>query len=490
MATVPDLPNTCSLASQMTADLDENMPLQSALSAAAEAPAQVSAPTAEPFPWKDSQATTSVNKSSDDEEDSDVLPPIPPRESVSAVEALGPDRTVIQYVVYRTPRFATPSGSQDEDEEQLLQRMKDSKAVRCSAHFSLQAANSQAAAHQDRLCKGVVGKSWTMIRPLHASLTTTTTATATTSSTPSASLPPPTQTQTQTQTQSQNPPTPQDGDGPLLYSGRVTFANNTTQLFWVGTETRDLAAGAVAPVAARDMARAGGFSNLNLRVDRAGVALGDAGEENGEGDEDGDEEVGNGEDSVSGNGDAKRVEAVEGAGDDTTGDNGDKNQTEPALEKAAISPSTPPEPNNQNPEHDTTQEKHKQRNDPDDESDSETDNEPDNTSPTTPTPNPPPTPLPPHTTTTTTPLDHLTTRTTLHTTHTTLPAANRAALSTFLALARPANSAIEDHHHYRYAVEPEMAARFAEAGMGDADCVSPAELEWDPPWESRIGGGL
>ncbi|KAK3295700.1 uncharacterized protein B0H64DRAFT_296666, partial [Chaetomium fimeti] len=124
--------------------------------------------------------------------------PVPPRESVSAVEALGSDRTVIQYVVYRTPRFTTPSGSDDEDAEQLLQQVKSTKAVRCSQHFSLQAANSQAAAHQDRLQKGVVGKSWSMVRPLHSSINTTTNTSSSTSSTPS--LPTstaPTQPQTQ-----------------------------------------------------------------------------------------------------------------------------------------------------------------------------------------------------------------------------------------------------------------------------------------------------
>ncbi|EAQ91233.1 predicted protein [Chaetomium globosum CBS 148.51] len=111
--------------------------------------------------------------------DDSPQPAIPPRESVSALEALGSDRTVIQYVVYRTPRFTVPSGNTDEDEdqdqEQLIEKIKQSKAIRCSEHFSLQAANSQAAAYQDRPRKGVVGKSWAMV-PANSSPSLTTTS--------------------------------------------------------------------------------------------------------------------------------------------------------------------------------------------------------------------------------------------------------------------------------------------------------------------------
>ncbi|KAH6636301.1 hypothetical protein F5144DRAFT_546427 [Chaetomium tenue] len=403
-------------------------------------------------------------------------PAIPPRESVSALEALGPDRTVIQYVVYRTPRFTVPSintdEDEDEDQEQLIEKIKQAKAIRCSEHLSLQTANSQAAAYQDRPRKGVVGKSWAMVTADSSPSLTTTTTTSTTSP-PNPNLPQPPREQPQ--------PTPQDP--PLLYTGRVTYLANAMQLFWVATETRDLGGAVMAGVAARDMGRAGGYSNL--RVDRAGVQVytrRSAGEETGDedGGEAGDgEEAGNGEDSPRGNENEKGVESDEPGAAGTGGSNGGHDNT---TESATIlpSPSTGPEPNAQNPAVGTTQKGHQQRNQAEAESDSDTsddsDDEAENNATTNLPPPPPPNPpTPPH------PLANLHTTTTLHTTHTTLPSANRAALTTFLRLARPTNRAIEDHHHYRYEVEPDMTARFAEAGLGDEGCTAAAELEWDPP---------
>ena len=538
-------------------------------------------------------------------------PPIPPRESIPAIEALGPDRTVIQYVVYRTPRFTVPSGNADEDEEPLIKRMKQAKAIRCSAHYSLQTANAQAAAHQGRPRKGVVGKSWAMVRPVHAAVdvdsspsppvTTNTTTTTTSSSSSSPSLP----NQNQLGAQPDSQTRPQTQEEPLLYTGRVSFTNNDTQLFWVAPETRDLT-GPVAGVPQRDMGRAGGYTNV--RVDRQGAGIyrrrrfdvwsrvyvadsgsgfgsgsgsgsgggvgggafggfggfgsfgtgggvvgggrggqrvvfecggevgGGEGEGEGEGmgvvegvggrggvdggaaageeggeegregveegdvvvdeigageyerEEGGDEggyngEVGNGVDGESGNVDEKGVELEEQTEDGTGGDNGG-GTTEPASETAATRSSPQPEPNTPNPKVDTTQKGHQQGNATEASSDSDTEDESDD-EPTNPTnanadtnDNHPIHPIPP---TTLHPLSNLTTTTTLHTTHTTLPSANLSALATFLRLARPSNRAIEDHHHFRYAVEPEMTALFAEARLGEDGCMSPADLEWDPP---------
>jgi hypothetical protein len=62
-----------------------------------------------------------------------------------------------------------------------------------------------------------------------------------------------------------------------------------------------------------------------------------------------------------------------------------------------------------------------------------------------------------------------------------LPHANRAALATFLSLAKPQNAAIEDNHHYQYFLRPDMTGQFEKAGLGVPGCAIAAEFEWDPP---------
>jgi hypothetical protein len=79
------------------------------------------------------------------------------------------------------------------------------------------------------------------------------------------------------------------------------------------------------------------------------------------------------------------------------------------------------------------------------------------------------------------PLDLVDIAVELHGTYTTRAQANRAALSTFLELAKPKNSRIEDHHHYKYEVKPGMTERFEEGGYGESNCTTPAIIEWDAP---------
>ncbi|KAK4156727.1 hypothetical protein C8A00DRAFT_40850 [Chaetomidium leptoderma] len=81
----------------------------------------------------------------------------------------------------------------------------------------------------------------------------------------------------------------------------------------------------------------------------------------------------------------------------------------------------------------------------------------------------------------TSPLDLIETATKLHGTYTTLVPANRAALATFLALAKPQNSAIADNLHYQHDAKPRMEQQFDDAGLGARGCATLAELEWDPP---------
>lgn len=79
------------------------------------------------------------------------------------------------------------------------------------------------------------------------------------------------------------------------------------------------------------------------------------------------------------------------------------------------------------------------------------------------------------------PLDVVDIKLTLHGTYTTISLANRAALATFLELAKPKNSSIEDNHHYQYELKPGITSSFEENGMGERNCTTVAEIPWDPP---------
>jgi hypothetical protein len=117
----------------------------------------------------------------------------------------------------------------------------------------------------------------------------------------------------------------------------------------------------------------------------------------------------------------------------------------------------------------------------DDDDDSDDDDEDDGPEPEDPPLRPSPSPSPPALTPYKPLLDQLDIQTALHSSYTTLAQANRAALATFLDLARPKNMAMEDHHHYRYFVEPDATARFEAGGFGASTCAEPARIEWDPP---------
>jgi hypothetical protein len=69
----------------------------------------------------------------------------------------------------------------------------------------------------------------------------------------------------------------------------------------------------------------------------------------------------------------------------------------------------------------------------------------------------------------------------LHGTYTTLVHANRAALSTFLALTKPRNRSITDNYYYQDTLEPNVRAQFEEEGWGRSDCTSPIRIPWDTP---------
>jgi hypothetical protein len=79
------------------------------------------------------------------------------------------------------------------------------------------------------------------------------------------------------------------------------------------------------------------------------------------------------------------------------------------------------------------------------------------------------------------PLDVVDIELKLHGTYTTIHHANRAALATFLELAKPKNSSIEDNHHYKYDLKPGITESFEENGMGERNCTTVAEIPWDPP---------
>ncbi|KAK4114252.1 hypothetical protein N656DRAFT_580025 [Canariomyces notabilis] len=134
-----------------------------------------------------------------------------PPASVSAIEALGEDRTVFQWVVYRTKRFvpgpqttaASSSSSTITNRAQAIRGQTKQPAVRCSSHLSLQQANAQAAARRERIQKGAVRKSWAMVSsPLSSSK--------------------------------------EEGTGGLLYEGEVGFEGGEVQFFWVEEEVIDL----------------------------------------------------------------------------------------------------------------------------------------------------------------------------------------------------------------------------------------------------------
>ncbi|KAL2137185.1 hypothetical protein VTI74DRAFT_7732 [Chaetomium olivicolor] len=471
-------------------------------------------------------------------------PPADPRETIPLLEALGPSRTIIQYVVYRTPRFHPPSSfsssssSSPPTADDPLSQAKLAKAVRCTEHLSLPHANSAAAARLERVRKGVVSKAWRM---------------TTNSTLPSAS--------------------PSSGggvgnSGNLLYEGRVGYDNGDMQCFWVAEEAKDLESVGVVGGGDGDVTRTGGCVGFeNVRVDKQGVGVwrrkrfdvwsrvywsrvvrerkGSRGQravvdcrEEGDGSEDGEgEELGNGEDRREEKGGEKETNGnkEEGAGNDDLFGKGEAAQAVARKEIGGNSRNDQEGGNEEPPEktqgedskgdkerhvfgHETevsypkpTAEKPAQNDEPqakklgergptkgkmedtdtdDSEADEDKDEEDDGEQNTKRIdefdhPSSPFAPsiirLPPNTT----PLDLFDTAVKLHGTYTTLSQANRAALATFLELAKPNNSALDDNHYYTYQVKPEAIERFEEAGCGNSDCTAPAQIEWDLPKEKR-----
>ena len=400
-------------------------------------------------------------------------PPRPVR-PVRAIEALdGADRTVLQWVVYRTPRFKPPppppSPSPSSSSATKMPggsetaQPRQARAVRCSTHLSLREANAQAAARLERVRGGgVAGKAWGLVPAPSSSSRSSSTSSSSSSSSSSS-----TTTTTMTTTMM------------MMYEGKVVFESGEEQHFWVGEETTDLGG----PVRAARAAR-GGSSGDDVWVDAAAAAVyrrrrfdvwsrvfwgrGCEGRRREKrvvfecgGDEDEDEErkrerEGEGAAQERGGGDGVDLPAGEGSdgdgGDNIQGDNSSSSHGESSKDA---------------PEEDTRSAK--------DDGDAEDDRaravrESSASSTWTAA-------FPAHRT----PLDLVRVATRLHGTYTTLGRANRAALATFLELARPRNGRIEDHHHYAHEVRPGMTAAFDESGAGDDGCAAPAEIEWDPP---------
>ncbi|KAL2156360.1 hypothetical protein VTH82DRAFT_1105 [Thermothelomyces myriococcoides] len=401
----------------------------------------------------------------------------PPRETVPAAEALGPDRTVIQYVVYRTPRFIPPANwrrrgkgrdsSEEEEEEEvedeggddeMLRELRKHKAVRCSEHCSAQAANEQAAERLGRPRKGVVGKSWALVRssfsfsspsPSLSSTSRFSTANAVVPAAPVPSL--------VRQEQPVEGAEEEKDEGVLLYEGRVSYANGEVQFFWVGEEVRDVGgSGLTSGLGQVRVDREAAASYVRKRFDvwsrvvyleKRGEEQAESGQKRGQGrgqklvfecagDEGGEGSTSektkgtsaeeNGMDGMEKGGEERSVEDVATSGNDNEHDN----DAEPDC--ACRSPSVS------------------------------------STATVTFLPY-------------TTPLDLIETETRLEGSYTTLYLANQAALAAFLELARPRNRGIDDHHHYQHSVRPEMVARFKEHGLGKPGCTSTAELEFEPP---------
>ncbi|KAM7209260.1 hypothetical protein V8F20_000598 [Naviculisporaceae sp. PSN 640] len=106
-------------------------------------------------------ATITIRSVSPEPTDASPPPaPPPPVRTVSAEDFLGgPERLVLQWVVYRTQRYSSlktlPTG-------QVITVDKQWRKIRCTTHLSKRAANEAAAARHERIHKDVVKKSWSL----------------------------------------------------------------------------------------------------------------------------------------------------------------------------------------------------------------------------------------------------------------------------------------------------------------------------------------
>jgi hypothetical protein len=464
----------------------------------------------------------------------------------------------VQYVVYRArtvPNRDLGDGAETEMETEMetgmetgkkkqkekeKEKQRNNNAVRCSAHLSVRDANAQCAARQERVRKGVVGKSWGMV-PCSLSA----------------------------------------AGAEMLYEGSVRFENGGEDVFWVGAEVRDLE-GVVGGIGKgkggggpgqvrveREMVRVYarkrfdvwsrvfyvsgrreggerggkgqrvvfecggewekgevdgvGGEGVEMEIQNGGVSgqgeerSGDLGVGAGQVDGDGDGEGnGNGEGDKNTEGEEKAGEEHAREGDisgiqpvgpgDGNDDGNDERDDIPSPEPAGtrggetnedgLSKTRPVEAGEDNGEGNGDKDANGRAGEEDDisktqpaatttteneaeesgkDSDDDDDNQP---RPRTCESSTSTVDFPKHTN----PLA-LNTATKLHGTFTTLSLANRAALSTFLELAKPRNGRIEDNHHYIYTVKPEMIDAFDEAGCGEGNCM--VELEWDPPMGPR-----
>ncbi|KAK4239618.1 hypothetical protein C8A03DRAFT_14017 [Achaetomium macrosporum] len=284
------------------------------------------------------------------------------RETVPILKALSPDRTVIQYIVYRTRRFtphtttitASSSSSSTNTPFPPPRDLRNHRGIkeqpiRCSAHPSPAQANAAAARRQDALRKGVVSKSWRMV-PSSSSYSSYSSSTA-----------------------------DETMQMLLLYEGCVGFDGGEVQFFWIGEEAQELGTLLSSGANGAERRRGGG------------------------------------------------AEPKPDAGETGSETGSDRSSPYPGPRTRASSVSTVNFSSHMSP------------------------------------------------------LDLLDIATELHGTYTTLVQANRAALSTFLELAKPKNSRIEDHHHYQYEVKPGMTEAFEEGGYDERNCTTPAVFEWDAP---------
>lgn len=376
----------------------------------------------------------------------------PPLETIPAEYFLGPERLVRQWVVYRTARFSptitTPSGEK-------ITISRDDKAIRCSDHISKNAANDNAHARYERIHKDVVKKSWVLAGETG------------------------------------------------LYDGVLGYSDGDVQHFWVVEEVTDLTkitnqwkeAGKTMRL---DQERAKVYSRKRYDVwsvvvyppDRQDTAesgkeqvlavdCGGEGDEDGkteeahDGDEDGgeDDEM---EETRNGEKDGDEDEEMEEAHyDDDSGKEDVGGSRSPASSDTLIGQ----EPTNTEKQHPEASSETASLN--------QTSNNPmvstgvntDLTSiTTTTTPNKPPTKK-----------DHTTKfnpftiishpKVTLHASHTTASAANKAALAMFLELCKPRNARIEDHHYYKHFIAPEMTEMFDEDYARDPE--GPVRLIWE-----------
>ncbi|KAK3902071.1 hypothetical protein C8A05DRAFT_34249, partial [Staphylotrichum tortipilum] len=467
---------------------------------------------------------------------------------ISARAALGPDREVIQYVVYRSARFVPPEpepeppttttddsvsdsdggivpapptpGQLDKLARERCLRGRD--AVRIAEYFSLHTANAHAARRVDKLKQGVVGKRWAMVGSVYsASSTAEAAAAAEKAAAEGGEAAPP--------------------SGPRLYEGRVAFANNTVQYFWVGEEQRDLE-GVDLPAA--NAAAAAGDGNNNavvqtgrwVRLDRLTVRMlyertlftvwshvyydkkkakknrGGPGqrlvfdcEEEVEKEEQavlsgveeereqrGGEDVEMGE-SAEGE---DRSEGGMGGGDGdggeqrggeevTQGETGSASRDEMEVEEEDGNITPDPAPAGTAPAPARWREVpagHPLARNPNAARfpDSDTEESSDDDGEPEPQPIPEPSPWAP------TPPVYLSVNEAKivkrhHGSFTTLHHANRAALEALLGLVRPKNGRLEDHHHFEWRVEPDLTASFEEAGYCRLGCKHAADLGWDAP---------